>query len=828
MMLAAIIQDACLGSFNLSSLSLGSFTLGTPVLDTLILGQAAAPTTGIEQVLDRAWPWSIWFTLLCGLLVALVVSALYATERGRASQGRRALLAGLRVAALLLVVWMLAGWSIQRFKSDMPELVILIDDSASMQTSDGASVTSTGRQPRQSRWETAKQILIKTWSSDDELASRRYRPKLYAIAEEARQLATSSEELTAALAQVEPKGQHSRIGDGLIQVMQRQSGRPTAAVVLFSDGIVTSGSPLEDAVASARRLGIPVYCVATGEQLPQPDLALVDLLADDAVYLGDRVNVQVSVAASDVAAHRTTVNLRDMQSGQVVDAAQVELSSARNTTTVQLSFVPKVAGSSVIKLEIAAAPGEKNLDNNVLDRVIDVRDQTLRVLMVQRSPSFEYRFLKTLLERTSNLADPDKRAFELDVVLQDADASHVAQDSHALRLVPGDLETIASYDVVIIGQLDPALVAGSTQQMIVDQVTTAGCGCMFVCHPDFQPSQLLGWPLGKLLPLELSGSGQVSNVSGGIADSTGPGVWKYDGTSRRWQPTMLGQSALPLQLVDAGSADSLWRTLPGPDWHFVPGPLKAGAQVLATAVSEQASANANMASAPLLISQFTGAGRVVMQTTDETYRWIGYRGNELMYERYWIQMLRWLSRGKLNRQDQSELAVEPRRAQLGEAVQFTVRLGANVAAGLDVAQCQVTVERIGGDVKQVQLNRTQAATAEFKASDAGLAAGSYRATLSRPQDATLGSVTFTVTAPPGEQANLRSDWRAMQTLADQTHGKFFTAAKADSLLRQLPTGTPVRRGALPPVPLWNTPWVALAFVLIVTLEWILRRLSNML
>ncbi len=41
-----------------------------------------------------------------------------------------------------------------------------------------------------------------------------------------------------------------------------------------------------------------------------------------------------------------------------------------------------------------------------------------------------------------------------------------------------------------------------------------------------------------------------------------------------------------------------------------------------------------------------------------------------MYERYWIQMLRWLSRGKLNRQARTELSVEPRQSRLGEPIQF--------------------------------------------------------------------------------------------------------------------------------------------------------------
>ncbi len=616
---------------------------------------------------------------------------------------------------------------------------------------------------------------------------------------------------------LKPDRLHSRLGDGLIHVLQRQSGRPTAAIVLISDGIVTDGAPLEEALPIARRLNVPIICIATGQQLPQPDLALVDLLADDAVYLGDRVNIQVTVSATDIAAHRATVTLRDMQSGQVVDSAAVELSSARSSASVQLGFVPKTAGSSLVQLEVSPAPGEKNIENNRIERAIDVRDQSLRVLLVQRTPSFEYRFLKTLLERTANQADPDKSAFELDVILQDADAAHVAQERRALRLVPGDKETIAGYDVIIMGQLDPTLVASSTQQLIVDEVTSSGCGLMFICHPDFQPAQLMTWPLGKLLPIEVSPAA--------LGQRTG-NTWRFDGSVRQWQPTTLGRSALPLQLVEPANMDELWRSLPGPDWYFVTGQLKDGAQVLASATKNNAADRDSVA--PLLVSQFVGAGRVVMQTNDETYRWIGYRGSELMYDRYWIQMLRWLSRGKLNRHSQTELIVEPRQSQVGEPINLVLRLNAEAAAAIGDDVARVTLEQVGGEARTIELKRTQSAAPEYKATESSLSAGSYRAVLALPQSTSAGNVTFTVTAPPGEQANLRSDWRALQTLAEQSHGKFYAAAKAENWLRELPKGTAVRRGTLPPLPLWNSPWVAVLLVLLLTSEWILRRRSNML
>lgn len=778
--------------------------------------------TGIEQVWDRPWPWSIWSTIVMAVIAAVVVGFLYFSERGRASAALRGLLATLRLFALMLVWWMLAGWNVQRFHSDLPELVLVVDDSASMETADGGanSVTYSGassgalsiedriRDQPASRWEVAVGLVRQLWQQDRDRARPRYRPRLVALSSEPRTLSGDAEDLTTALAQLQPTGEQSRLGDGLLEILQWQTGKPTAAIVFFSDGIVTSGGSLEEAANQARRLAIPIVCVATGEQLPQPDLALTDLLADDAVVLGDRVNLQVTVTAWDIEARRATVQLRDMQSGQIVDSASAEFSAASDTTGVQLSYVPTMAGSSVIQLEVASAANEKNLENNLLERAIEVRDQTLRILLIQKSPSFEYRFLKTLLERTARQGS-DSHDFEVDVVLQDADATHVSQDKHALRLVPGDRETIAAYDVIVVGEIDPSLVASSAQQFMVEHVTKAGCGLMFVCNPGFDPGQWSGRPLASLMPLD--------------ATQRGPTPWTFDGRERRWQPTKLGENALPLQLTTASGAEELWHTLPGPQWIYHPGTMKPGAQVLAATAQGDGDT-----SLPLLISQFVGAGRVVMQTNDETYRWIGYGGSDLTYDRYWIQMLRWLARGKLNAQTQSELSVEPRRVRAGQPLQFSLRLSPEALTGLGDKTATINVERIGGETKPVELTRSQSASAQFKGLETALPPGSYRASVSQPADASVASVTFTVTSPPGEQANLRSDWSALRRLAEESHGKFFIARDVQDLLSQLPKGSPVRRGALPPQPLWNSPWIAAALVILLTLEWVLRRSANML
>ncbi len=118
----------------------------------------------------------------------------YVSERGQSSRLLRSVLAVHRFVLLVLVVWMLTGWNIQRIRVDPPELVIAVDVSDSMQTSDSlpsgetlGKNSSTNSLPRL-RLTTrdcrrAAKLLNLTQSQLSDL-HQRYRLRLYVMADE--------------------------------------------------------------------------------------------------------------------------------------------------------------------------------------------------------------------------------------------------------------------------------------------------------------------------------------------------------------------------------------------------------------------------------------------------------------------------------------------------------------------------------------------------------------------------------------------------------------------------------------------------------------------
>ena len=78
---------------------------------------------------------------------------------------------------------------------------------------------------------------------------------------------------------------------------------------------------------------------------------------------------------------------------------------------------------------------------------------------------------------------------------------------------------------------------------------------------------------------------------------------------------------------------------------------------------------------PLIVEHFTGLGRVMFFGFDESWRW-RFREDELRYNQFWIQTVRYLSRNRVSR---TEIRTElPPPNQLHKGIKVLVRFPENL------------------------------------------------------------------------------------------------------------------------------------------------------
>ncbi len=97
---------------------------------------------------------------------------------------------------------------------------------------------------------------------------------------------------------------------------------------------------------------------------------------------------------------------------------------------------------------------------------------------------------------------------------------------------------------------------------------------------------------------------------------------------------------------------------------------------------------------PIVISQYVGAGQVLFQATDETYRWSRSTSGNEPFARYWLQSIRGLARAKLRAgRSNAELTLDQQRYLPNDEVLVRVRFVGDIPAEPVVVQFESPAER---------------------------------------------------------------------------------------------------------------------------------------
>ncbi len=762
------------------------------------------------------WNWPVWASLLAAGVAIFWVLSFYAKEKSHLGRSGRGLLVVLRLTAVALLCFLLSEPTIERNRTGKPRLVLLVDRSASM------NIAGRGNQTRQEQW---KRFLTTGDPTFIDRLQASFQVDLVPFADQFALLdSTANESLAETLrvfadfdaAQGRGKDAATRLGDAVDFALRELPGPRPAALVLFSDGISTRGQPLDKVANRARARGVPLYTVAVGSERRQPDVALGELIAEDVVFPGDVMSIEATVRATGFDGQVANITLHDRTlpdgaTGRQLAETAVNLPSDAGSSqdagqNIRLLIRPTKPGQLELELRVTPLPGEANVENNIVRHIVEVRDQPIRVLLVQSNPSYEYRAIKSMLER-----DP---AIQLHVRLQEADRQFTKIDPTAVRSFPLSEEEMEAYDVVLLGDVDPGMLPRTVWPMLLRFVSEHGGGLALIAGPRFMPRAFEGYrSLDILMPIVLNDTG-FQGINPLRVGERSTEVFPI-------QPTSLGRRDPSMQLASTVEAsDAVWKSLPPVAWLLNVPQVKPGARILAEHVTDAGTGAQRL---PVVLRHYVGAGEVLMHLTDETWRW-RWRTDDRHFARYWGQAVRRLAHGRLTTgRGGLDLSTDRRDYRPGEAVCIRAEFRARGEAPA-ADQLELRIEGGAQPRHAVMLQRRLGYRGLFETTLRNLPPGSYE--IKGAQES--ATCRFRVIAPPSELARIAVDRHALAEAARITHGKTYTIATAAQILNDLPPARPVTLQRLPPYRIASSHYAMGLFCSILILEWLLRRRGGML
>ena len=432
------------------------------------------------------------------------------------------------------------------------------------------------------------------------------------------------------------------------QALQLAAGRAVSGVVLITDAQSpqTTGQAFVDKLA---RLETPVFAVPLGSEQARLDLSIdrVDLPAT--AFVGDLIPVAVTVRRLDLAPgvvdgeeidpDEIVLRLLDDDTGELLDTrtlAGVGLGEPARLQTLRDSegeINLRVEVQHVVDPESArSSMAELSLRNNTRVARVEVIDRALKVLYIEGTARWEYRFLVSMLMREASI--------DSSILLLDSDREFVQEGDTRIRRFPQTREDLQPYDLIVIGDVQQRFFSEDQLALVRDHVAVHGAGLLWIGGPRYTPNDYTGSALELLLPMARPGSvGRLIPPQGREIPA---------------QPTEAAQRLNLLQLSrrpghPAEVSDDHWPTnLPAFRWAQDLGRLRPGATPLAHAAGLVDPQTGD--EAPLVVLYRYGAGEILYVGTDETWRW-RKAGGEVYFEQFWIQLIRKLGRARVQQAD---------------------------------------------------------------------------------------------------------------------------------------------------------------------------------
>jgi uncharacterized membrane protein len=786
---------------------------------------AAGEGTGVRQALRLLELPELWIVvLILAPLAAAVAWIGYARES--VPERARWVLASLRFGALaLLLLVIFRPAFVQRREEIKPaEVLVLMDDSASMQRSDAYGGDAgrrdklsdvSGLNPeRASRSELARRAVERHLLPH--LAEEGYQARLYRL--------DAGLEPLADLDQLAARGHATHVGDALAQALTTHRGRHVTDIVIVSDGRSNGGLVPLEAARSARASGIPVHTLVVGDTRPERN-AIVELIeVPPSALEGDEIAVSVRVTGRGTqAGERARVVLEELSDGGPGDGGEARPVAEEEATLDDVGervvlFAPPEPGGDGrpterrFRVRVPPVSGETLTDDNAVVFTVRITPEKIRVLYVDGYPRWEYRYLKNLLLR----ADAN---LEVHCFLLSATPDFPQETTRSLTPlleVPTDRKTLLEdYDVVVLGDVNPYAVSLDPRRaeefmLSLREFVERGGGLIFLAGQYDNPRAFVRTPLEELLPVQLDATGALT----------------FEGDTTREFRAVLEDPANPHEVVrlhpDAEVNRALWEDeggLRGFYWYQPVLRAKPGAQTLLRHPSDQ---NA-YGRFPLLVAGYFPAGRTLFMGVDETWRW-RYRYGDRYHERFWRNAIRWVALGRLKSGDRrSQLDALRPTYNLDERVTLEARVLDEDYRPSDRAAQAARLAGPEGEEAALDLTLVEGRPGlyrvTFEVEDPGL----YRAWIELDGQRSAGA-EFEVVLPSRENADPSPDPQTMRAIASMTGGVALELSQIQRLVAQFP-GDEERREPISSElddawDHWGTLLLALALL---SAEWILRK-----
>ena len=594
-----------------------------------------------STIIPDAWnslQW--WLPALVAVLLAIPV-VLWSNFSRQISPQRGFILSAMKTMAIGLLVLCLLE-PVNQYELAKPganSLIVLADTSQSLNVkNDGNAI---------SRAQTLAQLLDKdaTWLNQLE---RNFELRRYTFDERATNVVDFQEYAA--------DGRATEILNSMTNVGRRIDGKPTAGIVLLTDGNESTNPDLSEFDWASLP---PVYPVVIGDSQPLRDLSITSVTTSQTNFESAPVTIKAELIAQQFAGKTVTVELVG-EDEEVIESQEVRRLENGKPFAVRFKLKPENRGVNAFEIRafekgtsLDDDSDEATLINNRRLVIVDRGKGPFRILYVAGRPNWEYKFMRraladdneldlvgllrvakkepkfTFRSRDGETTNPLFRGFgnQKDDTAEQYDESVLirldTRDAAELRDgFPKDAAGLFQYDAIVIDDLEASFFTQDQKTLLSQFVSLRGGGLMMLGgFGTFARGGYDRTPIGESLPVYLD---QRSTPDPDLE-------YRLSLTREGWV-----QPWIRIESTRDGELKRL-ETMPPFQTLSRSRSIKPGATILANVTGSDEKSH------PALVVQRFGNGRTAAMLIGDLWRWkLQSEDENEDLNKAWRQTMRWL------------------------------------------------------------------------------------------------------------------------------------------------------------------------------------------
>jgi uncharacterized membrane protein len=539
------------------------------------------------------------------------------------------------------------------------------------------------------------------------------------------------------------------------------------------------------------------------------DLSVAAVLADDFAFVRTPIKLEALIRHSGLGGRSVEVTLT--RDGRLVDSKSVQLKDDASEERIAFDYTPDHPGNVVFQIATPVLTGEALATNNSQVFTLKVIRDRVRILHVCGRPSWDERFLRSILR-----LDPNVDLVSFFILRTDTDDIPYNRDEMALIPFPYREifeEQLKSFDLLIFHNFNYGPYHVEAYLPGVREYLESG-GAMAMIGGDlaFASGGYGASALRDALPVELD---------------TIPPAGERAMTTDSFRPrlTAEGRSHPVTSLsLESSTNEARWAALPPLEGVNRVVRLRPGASALLVHPSVKGE---DGKPAPVLAVSDVGKGRALALLTDTAWNWgfqaAGAGDDGRAFQRFWESAIRWLVRDPAL----TLLRVDLDRVEYRRGQPIAARVRARHADYTPAGETAVALELFATDappggkpLRSLGVTTNKEGEANFEL--AGLPPAAYRLAGRATVDGRPLSEeqTFVVRAEGRELEDVVSRQGVLREIALVSGGEFSSGSLGSPAVRK---AREVRVGSLRTIELWSSPLLLLIAVLLLGTEWALRR-----